>query len=94
MSQSPPCCVLDGLQASEAVLTLLDGAWYCVLHAKCATCGQPFSENLSTPRFITCSCEDYGVLNGHEELAWCSVECMELAHPEPPDRDPELEEET
>ena len=93
MSTPTPCCVVDGLQANEAVLTLLDGAWYCSTHAKCATCGQPFSENASTPCFITCPCNDYGSY-GHEEQAWCSVECLDAAHPEPPDRDLEQEEGT
>ena len=93
MSQSPPCCIVDGLQASEAVLTLLDGAWYCAAHAQCATCGQPFSENLGSPRFIPCVCADYGWC-GHEEQAWCSMDCLELAHLEPPDRDPNPEEDT
>ena len=93
MSTPTPCCVRDGLRADEAVLTELDGAWYCATHAQCAACGQPFSENLASPRFITCVCADDGY-SAHEESAWCSVECIDGAHPEPPDRDPEPEEES
>ena len=92
MSTPTPCCIIDGLRADAAILTELDGAWYCSPHAKCAACGKPFCENVGKPSFVTCSCSDYGSY-GHEEMAYCSVECLDSSHPEPPDRDPEPEEE-
>ncbi len=92
MSDAVPCCVVDGVRAESAPLTLLDGAWYCPTHAKCAACGQPFSENVLHPQLMTCVCEEYGVANGHEELAWCSFACMESAHAEPAEHDPNTHE--
>ena len=44
----------------------------------CPECKKPIEKP------VTCVCHKYGSL-GHEEEAWCSVACMERAHPDPPD---------
>ena len=76
-----PTCVFDALPASAAPLFLIDGLWLCSLHAQCATCHLPLIENVGNPKGIGCVCHNYGY-SGHEEDMFCSVECMDAAHPD------------
>ena len=73
MSQSAPRCVYDA--RTDTPLFLIGGAWHCQTHAKCATCGMPLVE-LDGPAF---KCLD----DAHEDLGWCSWDCLEAMHPEP-----------
>ena len=76
-------CFWDNLPGT----VLVSGAWLCESHAMCSSCLKSLA-SVKAPVF--CVCDDYDY-SGHEELAWCSVDCMESAHPEAPERDPEEE---
>ena len=89
MSQPAPSCFFDAATAQDSPLFLIGGTWLCQVHARCAGCRVPLIELLSPP--VSCSFDDYGYL-GHEESLFCSLPCMEEAHPEPPERDPEEED--
>ena len=44
----------------------------------------PCGRVVTYDKAVHCACHKYGSL-GHEEEEWCSVACMERAHPESPD---------
>ena len=88
MSQPAPSCFFDAATAQDSPLFLIGGTWLCQVHARCAGCQVPLIETLGSP--VSCVCEDYGA-SLHEEALWCSVECMDSSHPEPPEREPEEE---
>ena len=70
----PPCFIDD-----QPSVGLVAGAWVCVAHSQCARCGADLRENLAP---VGCVCHDYGY-SGHEDDLWCSLDCLELSHPEP-----------
>lgn len=74
-------CFFDDLPGTVQVMN----TWLCESHAMCATCLKSL-EKVKAP--VSCNCIDYVYL-GHEELLYCSMDCMEEAHPEPLDQDSE-----
>ena len=89
MSAHPPFCFFDAATAQDSPLFLIGGTYLCQVHARCAGCQVPLLEVIGP--VVSCPCEDYNY-GQHEENLYCSMECMENSHPEPPDREPKEEE--
>ena len=66
---------------------LVDTVWLCEEHGRCATC----AVSLAGRQPCFCGCEDYGTW-GHEDRTWCSLDCLDSAHPAPSDREPAEDE--
>ena len=81
MSDPTPRCFWQDDTPGQTPLHLIGGIWLCPTHARCAGCAKPLMEQVP-PQGVCCVCDKYGY-GGHEEAQWCSVECLEAAHPEP-----------
>ena len=82
--------VVDLVEASKYMSTPAkdhdDPAWCedCWYKAKCAECGKDVKLSVQ----VYCSCTKY-FWSYHEDLVWCSQECLSNAHsgPEPEEND-------
>ena len=76
-----PTCFLD----DHPSVGLVAGAYVCLAHSQCVHCGK----SLLNLEPVGCVCDKYGAY-GHEERLYCSLSCMEAAHPDV-DRDDQEE---
>lgn len=76
-------CFWDNLPGT----ILVNGVYLCESHAMCAACLNPLKDG----KGFTCRCDKYGYA-GHEELLYCSDDCLSASHDRGDDREPYEEE--